>query len=666
MPELRTARELLDRGLANISPTERAFDVSLEPIELAPAGPALVTAMKDVAIAIDRGLLGDLIDELVVAGSAQAIAAAMISAKYQELGGASGILGSTSGAVSPCPDGVGWFRHFQRGSIYWHPNTGAHEVHGAIRDRWAQLGWERSFLGYPTTDEIVGRDPARAGRYNHFEGGSLYWHPVEDRLPSVAFDSSVHTGVLSSALLARAESTEGLAGSASTPLAAPMDRPVNVTALATTGRRADLRRTDAVRDDAIREATASGGLVGRTPSVGSELRPEIVGNLPLVQTVFEVHGAIRARYLALGGEASVLGYPTTDETSTPDGIGRFNHFQAGSIYWTPATGAHEVHGLIRALWSAAGWERDPSLGYPITDELIPDRRVGSRRPESLRKPIVGIAADVVKLPSTAIVGGVSPSVVNLPQRLDVARLDAASRTGFVEVGVVTHVGGLIGGLQTASGGVTTPAAEASPNRFSDFENGVAFWERGATSAIRLSPWRPGGGAGPTMPVAEVVQAASDRLRSALTSGTPGLQSASFAGTTGYRHDGSGTHNRAHRLTVRLNGGPMLNVEAIVAFEPVGRTVTLALATWTSVAGVSVDLARALHRALDPLLWTPSTLLDLSDAGGDDPAAVLSVKTLSSGDVAVYVEPSSRPGMVVVDSIRVPLITAAGLAVRTDD
>ena len=71
---------------------------------------------------------------------------------------------------------------------------------------------------------------------------------------------------------------------------------------------------------------------------------------------------------ALGWERSFLGYPLTNEYETPDGIGRYNHFQAGSIYWTPRTGAHEVHGAIRGLWSQLGWERS-FLGYPISDEL---------------------------------------------------------------------------------------------------------------------------------------------------------------------------------------------------------------------------------------------------------------------------------------------------------
>jgi hypothetical protein len=80
-----------------------------------------------------------------------------------------------------------------------------------------------------------------------------------------------------------------------------------------------------------------------------------------------VQSAIHTEWASLGWERSALGYPVTDENVTPDGIGRYNHFQSGSIYWTPNTGAHEVHGLIREKWAALGWERS-ALGYPISDE----------------------------------------------------------------------------------------------------------------------------------------------------------------------------------------------------------------------------------------------------------------------------------------------------------
>ena len=81
----------------------------------------------------------------------------------------------------------------------------------------------------------------------------------------------------------------------------------------------------------------------------------------------EVHGAIRDKYNTRGGAAGPLGLPLTDETGTPDGEGRFNHFQGGSIYWTERNGAAMVRGAIRHTWAAQGWETG-ILGYPIQDE----------------------------------------------------------------------------------------------------------------------------------------------------------------------------------------------------------------------------------------------------------------------------------------------------------
>src|SRR5674536_355895 len=90
----------------------------------------------------------------------------------------------------------------------------------------------------------------------------------------------------------------------------------------------------------------------------------------------EVHGAIRVEWAATGWETGPTGYPVTDEMPTPDGVGRFNHFsKGGSIYWTAATGAHEVHGAIRVEWAATGWETGPT-GYPVTDELTTPDGVG--------------------------------------------------------------------------------------------------------------------------------------------------------------------------------------------------------------------------------------------------------------------------------------------------
>jgi uncharacterized protein with LGFP repeats len=175
---------------------------------------------------------------------------------------------------------LGRFNHFaNNGSIYWAPGAGAWSIHGAIRQKWASLGWERSFLGYPVTDETG--TPDGTGRFNHFaNNGSIYW----------------------------------------------------------------------------------------TPSTGA----------------WSVHGAIRDKWSSLGWERSFLGYPVTDETGTPDGRGRFNHFSgAGSIYWTPSTGPWSVHGAIRDKWASMGWERS-CQGYPVSDEFaIPGGRQSNFEPGAI-------------------------------------------------------------------------------------------------------------------------------------------------------------------------------------------------------------------------------------------------------------------------------------------
>jgi len=90
------------------------------------------------------------------------------------LGGVNSGLGYPVTDESGTPDGIGRYTHFQGGSIYWSPSTGAHEVHGAIRDRWAQLGWEQSYLGYPISDEEPSSHP-NCTRQSRFQGGTIFW-----------------------------------------------------------------------------------------------------------------------------------------------------------------------------------------------------------------------------------------------------------------------------------------------------------------------------------------------------------------------------------------------------------------------------------------------------------------------------------------------------------
>jgi hypothetical protein len=80
-----------------------------------------------------------------------------------------------------------------------------------------------------------------------------------------------------------------------------------------------------------------------------------------------VYGAIGARWNEFGGVKGFLGWPLTDETATPAGTGRYNHFDGGSIYWSADTGARVVYGAIRDHWASLKWEQG-ALGLPTSDE----------------------------------------------------------------------------------------------------------------------------------------------------------------------------------------------------------------------------------------------------------------------------------------------------------
>ena len=98
-----------------------------------------------------------------------------IDDKYAQLGGAGGFLGASQGPETTCPDGSGHFRHYAGGSIYWTPETAAHEVHGLIREHWKSLGWELSWLGYPVSDEQA----SGSGRVSRFQYGRINWSQAD-------------------------------------------------------------------------------------------------------------------------------------------------------------------------------------------------------------------------------------------------------------------------------------------------------------------------------------------------------------------------------------------------------------------------------------------------------------------------------------------------------
>jgi uncharacterized protein with LGFP repeats len=60
-------------------------------------------------------------------------------------------------------------------TISWSARTGAHVVHGEIRDLWLQMGAESGDLGYPISSEEPTSDGR--GRQSRFEFGEIKWYP---------------------------------------------------------------------------------------------------------------------------------------------------------------------------------------------------------------------------------------------------------------------------------------------------------------------------------------------------------------------------------------------------------------------------------------------------------------------------------------------------------
>ncbi|MCZ2827416.1 hypothetical protein O2W14_01035 [Modestobacter sp. VKM Ac-2986] len=80
--------------------------------------------------------------------------------------------------------------------------------------------------------------------------------------------------------------------------------------------------------------------------------------------------AVFARWAASGAEPAyrTIGQPTADTFCGLAGGGCGQHFERGSIYWSPPVGrALLVDEEARDDWRVLGWERGP-MGFPVTEE----------------------------------------------------------------------------------------------------------------------------------------------------------------------------------------------------------------------------------------------------------------------------------------------------------
>lgn len=295
-----------------------------------------------------------------------------IYTKWAEQSWENGFLGYPNGdQVCGIAQG-GCYQNFQHGAILWSPDTGAHDSVGDIRTKWAATGYEQGPLGYPTSDVTCGlRD---GGCFQNYQSGSILWkkttgawiskgairqkyaetnyengflgYPIADELCGLR-DGGCHQAFEGGSILWSANT----GGHTLTGVIRQKYESVN-----SENSRMGYPRTDEIcgmRDGGCRQDFQDGTIMW---SLNTGAHP--------------IWGAINDKYTTVGREGGILGYPTTDEICGLKNGGCNQNFQydKASIYWVSYRGAHYIRGAIKDRWGAMGYENNPNLDYPSSDE----------------------------------------------------------------------------------------------------------------------------------------------------------------------------------------------------------------------------------------------------------------------------------------------------------
>ncbi len=230
--------------------------------------------------------------------------------RYEALGGPAS-LGYPTGDDTPDRVPGVWYATFEHGDVVWSQATGAHDVRGAILQRWIATGASGGGLGLP----VSGDTPVSGGFVVHFQRGSVWWSP----------STGAHD--VRGAINERYRATGG---------PSYMGFPV--------------RGDSPDRVPGVWYSNFQHGDIVWSAGTGAQV----------------VRGAILQNWLAVGASGGVLGLPVTSDAVAPGGAGYLVAFQRGTVYWSPATGARRVLGAhdsaYRAEGSTTSW-----LGYPVGD-----------------------------------------------------------------------------------------------------------------------------------------------------------------------------------------------------------------------------------------------------------------------------------------------------------
>lgn len=333
--------------------------------------------------------------------------------KWMQLGGPTGIAGNPVGPAETNTRG-GMTRRYERAFIYWSKDTGATAVYGGILQVYAAMGYERSALGLPLTDETDRAVPGSRG--NTFQNGFILWSP---RTGAHAVYGEVGKKY---AAMGAERSLLGL------PTSSEVDGPFP-------GSRANSFQGGAILWSVGTGAhDIHGGIAQRyynskvvqilglpTSSEGpSRLAGALVQNFQRgsiywspASGAWEVHGGIRDTYRSIGAETSPLGVPLTGEQpgALPGSV--IQRFTGGTMYWSPTTGAHPVYGAIAQRYQAIGAEK--AVGLPVS----PVGKVGSMQYQTFQRGLIAAAGPSAYEVVSAIGQryfeiGAEKSVVGLP------------------------------------------------------------------------------------------------------------------------------------------------------------------------------------------------------------------------------------------------------------
>jgi hypothetical protein len=291
-----------------------------------------------------------------------------IAAKWQALGGPSGVLGRLTSNTTQLPCSSGRYNTFAGGLIIWTAESGARAIYGPIRDKWVALGSFCGDMGLPLEDQkpasssgagvaqvfakgsiyssIAGTAAVRGAIRNEYDaigaGNSVLGFPVSDEQPT-AYKPGRWQGFQNGSIYSSSAGTVSIHGSILAKYASkgheggPLGFPTT-------------RQYPTTHKPGIVQAFEGGYIY--MSSHGT----------------YELHGMIASKYAAMGYEGGVLGFPKNDETPTSCLGAKFNVFENGYIHARADLGAFATYGAIGQKWWTMGYECS-YLGMPMSDEF---------------------------------------------------------------------------------------------------------------------------------------------------------------------------------------------------------------------------------------------------------------------------------------------------------